>query len=641
MYAYLILPLAALMALSGNIEHLGQPCRAKNILSGQMVIDRQSGREVLVLCNTNEYSHMELIFLDFERNTAKVYPAPAGAGAWALIEVPSDRLIVGTHYDGMFMVFDLKKMEFVKTVKFPGESYIWNFAVGSDGRIYGGTYSGGKLGALNLDNYEVEDFGNPVPPNLYLRQVSALPDGRILCSFGEEKPTTLIFDPKTKRFEPVPEQLRGVAYGITWDEYFLSGNKVFRGSSLDLVQAPFPTPPPDKGTWYVDTRLTNGDTVYIRQGNAIYRWSKGAKELTLVADIALRGGALMAATRDGKIVGVRGQDYFVIKTGDKAIRPVPIPAVSSPRPTLFLEADGQGRLWGGPHFGQTLFYLDIASKRAVNTSNISSHGGEVYDVAFYKNRVYAVAYVGGEIIRYEPDKPWDQWNNKNPRSIAKLNSSGYIRPIGGIVLGPDGKLYSGWMAQYGKYGGAVAITDPETEQTEIIENPLGEQAIQGVVPAERYIYVGTSLAGNGLPNKRDERPRLGVIASSTKKVVWQMDFEGSNVRPFAYDPKSRRLAVAINGNVKLFDTVKREFVSCGELPSLTSHSFSATQDGIVYYGSSNLVVALNLRDGKSAEIAESPGAVSAVTVDSKGNVYFASGVDVYRCVQDQNQRRDP
>ncbi|MDI6829153.1 MAG: hypothetical protein QME62_11795, partial [Armatimonadota bacterium] len=287
---------------------------------------------------------------------------------------------------------------------------------------------------------------------------------------------------------------------------------------------------------------------------------------------------------------------------------------------------------------QTLFYLDTKTKHVVNTSNVSDHGGEVYDVAFYEGNVYAVAYVGGEIIRFDPNKPWDQWNHKNPRTIASLSKDGYIRPIGGITLGPDGKLYSGWMARYGTYGGAIAITDPKTEQTELIENPLGEQAIQSVIPTERYLYVGTSLAGNGLPNKKGESPKLGIIAISTKKVVWQKDIEGVGfIRPFAYDSESRRLAVSVGGRVQLFDTVKREFIpNENGLPPLGSHSVSATMDGVVCYGSANTVVGLNLRTGKANFLAEAPANVSCVTADPEGRIYFACGPDVYALKEQSN-----
>lgn len=212
--------LLASMAMVGaeppaSIELLAQPCRAKNVLATRVVVDRADGRERFVLTNMNEDTGCELIFVDFDKDTGRVIRAPAGSGSWALNEVPGDRLIVGTFYDGVFVVFDLKKMEFVKVAQFPGESYIWNLAMGGDGRIYGGTYAGGKLGALDLKTYEVEDCGAAAPPNLYCRTVSSLPDGTILCHYIQEKPVTLIYDPASKKYTEPPDALKNVVGGVT------------------------------------------------------------------------------------------------------------------------------------------------------------------------------------------------------------------------------------------------------------------------------------------------------------------------------------------------------------------------------------------------------------------------------------------
>lgn len=637
------MPVAAILAgvlLAGlrgepvKMEYLGAPCRAKNVLAGRVVTDRHSQREWLVLTNMNEKSHMELIFIDFHSNTGRVYRAPAGAGAWALEEVPGDRLIVGTYFDGQFMVFDLKKMAFVKSVGFPGESYIWNLAMGRDGRIYGGTYGGGKLGAFDLRSYTVEDCGAPAPPNMYLRYVSATPDGRILCSFGMEKPTTLLYDPATKQFSPVPPQLQGVSMAVTWNGYFLAGNRAFQGEALEEVKPiPFPTPPVEKGGWGVDTYMTTQDTLYLRQGYALYRFKKGDSALTLVADIDLRGGRPLAGTREGWLVGVRGQDYFVLKPGDKELRLRPIPVESEPRPTHFLEADDRGRVWGGPTFGQTLFWLDPRTKKAVNTSTICDAGGEVYDVTFHKGNVYAAAYAGGDIVKYNPDEPWDQWNNKNPKTIASVGKNGYIRPTGGIITGPDGKLYSGWMAKYGTYGGAVAITDPETGQTELIENPLGEQAVVGLAVDERFAYIGTSLGANGLPNKTGEAPRFGILDLKTRQVVFTQEFAGhAHVGGIVYDAQTRRVTVVVGGRLRLFDTERRAFVELPQdgLPGVNGGAIQGRGDGKVYYASGKTVVELDMATGKATRVGEAPNSITHIAVGGDGTVYAACGADVYR-----------
>lgn len=626
-----LLLVLAVSAQAATLEHLGRPCRAKNMLASLLVTDRSDGRERLVVTNMNEDTGCELIFIDFERDEAKIYHAPAGSGSWALNEVPGDRLVVGTFYDGVFMVFDLKKMEFVKVADFPGETYIWNLAMGKDGRIYGGTYNGGKLGALNLDTYEVEDCGAAAPPNLYLRNVSALPDGRILCSYIQEQSTTRIYDPATKKFDVVPESMEGVAQGVSWNGYFLAGSAVYDGKTLDQVDPPFPVPPADRGAWSFDIRLTRGDAVFFRQGNAVYRWAAGDASLTLLLDINTRSGGYSAYTKTGELVGLRGQDYHVTKPGAKDLKLRPIRAESGPRPTLFLRADAKGRLWGGPHFGQTLFWLDPKTKKTVNTGCVCDAGGEVYDVAFANGKVYAVAYAGGDIVEYDPEQPWDQWNHKNPRVIGDVGERGYIRPIGGVRLGPDGKLYSGWMAKYGTYGGAIAITDLKSGKTDLIENPLGEQAVYDVVTDGKVAYTGTSLGANGLPNKKGESPKFGIIDLKTAKAVFEKVFEGaSHVRVLALDEKSGRVAMSVSGKMALFDTSKREFVELPEdTPGGPSHSVADPGDGRIYYGSGNSVVWLDMATGEHQRLVEAPGRVTGVAVGPDGTVYCSVGVDVY------------
>lgn len=625
--AVAILSLAA--AASAEIVHLGQPCQARNVLAGRCIVDRSTGRDMLVLSNMNENAGAELIFINPANDTARIYRAPAGAGSWALNEVPNDRLVVGTFYDGRFMVFDLNQMEFTRVSEFPGEDYIWNLAIGGDGRVYGGSYGGGKLGALDLSTYAVEDLGNPAPPNMYLRYVSSLPDGRILCSFGQEKNTTMIFDPEKKDFIPVPKSIEGVLNGVSWHGYFLAGARAFKGRTLYEVPVPYPTPP-GEGACSVDAYASTDDLLVLQQGHRRYTCGHGDKEPKFVAEINLRGGRILACDRQGNLLGVRGQDYFVMKPGDTKLNLKRIPGESAPRGTHFLRVDEKGRLWGGPTFGQTLWFMDPGTKKATNTSTICDGGGEVYDVAFHDGNVYAVAYAGGDIVRYNADKPWNQWDNENPRLIGDVGGRGYIRPIGGAAFGPDGKLYAGWMAKYGAYGGAVSITDPDTGATDLIENPLGQQAMAGIAVDSKYIYIGTSLAGNGLPNKKDESAGFCVVDLATREVVYKEVYEGAtSVRPLGCG--ANRVAVTGSGKVRIFDSASLKWVEGipSDIPVQTCHSIASAPDDRLIYANENSIIALDLLTGKHGRIADAPAKVDNVALGPDGTVYFSSGIDVY------------
>jgi hypothetical protein len=170
----------------------------------------------------------------------------------------------------------------------------------------------------------------------------------------------------------------------------------------------------------VDLRLTGGDDLVLRQGNAIYRFRAGEPALTKLTDFRLGAVALFAMNGQGEVFGVRGQDYFVLRPGERTLALKRIPGESAPRGTHFLRVDADERIWGGPTFGQTLFYHDPRTGKTVNTRTISDSGGEVYDVAVIDGVCYAVAYAGGEVIRFDPNAPWDQINHVNPKTIARV-----------------------------------------------------------------------------------------------------------------------------------------------------------------------------------------------------------------------------
>ena len=339
----------------------------------------------------------------------------------------------------------------------------------------------------------------------------------------------------------------------------------------------------------------------------------------------------MAADDRGRLLGVRGQDYFVIKPGDRDLSLKPIPIEGRGRPMLFLKAGPDGRLWGGPHFGQTLFWLDPKTGKFFNTGTVCDAGGEVYDVAFLNGKVYTASYAGGDMTCYDPSLPWDQWGLKNPKPLAKVGPA-YIRPTGGI-LAADGRLYSGWMAKYGTYGGAVAITIPATGKTTVIENPLGAQGIAGLAVSKGLAYIGTTLEGNGLPGKKDESPQFGVIDLATQKPVFQAPLPGAkSVHSIVLDAGTGRAAMLVDKKLRVFDLRKRAFVDgpFAGVPEITAARLSAPGGGFVYAGADKDALRIDLKSGAVKVLAKASAPITNIAVDGQGAVFIACEADVYR-----------
>jgi hypothetical protein len=221
----------------------------------------------------------------------------------------------------------------------------------------------------------------------------------------------------------------------------------------------------------------------------------------------------------------------------------------------------------------------------VNTRTVSDAGGEVYDVAVIDGISYAVAYSGGEIIRYDPSALWDQIHHVNPKTIARVSPE-YIRPVAGVTVGPDGRLYSGWQAKYGAYGGAIAITDPASGQTEVIPDPLGPQGVSGLAIAGDLALIGTTTGANGLPSQPGASAQLGVYDLKPRRLLFSHAFAGAGtVSSLVYDAKSGRAACLVDGRLWLFDPANRALA--GETPVIpervTSHQIRAW-DGRLFYG---------------------------------------------------------
>lgn len=629
-FASILTPLGSeSLAAEKNYVALGQPCRAKQVLGGTVARDRQTRRELLALANMNEVSGCELILIDLDTGRGEMFRAPAGAGLWNVREVVGDRPVIGTFYDGTFLIFDLKTKRFVHHVRFAKEEYLWNTTLGRDGRVYAGTYPGGRLGALDLNTYAVEDCGAPAPPNLYLNYVSPTPDTRLLCTFSTASSVQKLYDPVTREWSGLPGSLKGVTMGAVFDGQFIAGGRAFAGKGFKVVPPTFPIP--GEG-WQVETALTTEDTLFLWLNQAIFRYRKGESGLKRLCDIDLRGGRYLAATGDGDLLGIRGQDYFRIRPGATELELKPIPTESGPRNLLFLRIDSRGRIWSGPPFGQTLSFLDPDSHQVTNTRTICDAGGEVFDGAFLDDRVYAVTYSGGDIVAYDPDAPWDQWNGRNPRTIASVGGAGYIRPVGGALIGPGGKLYSGWMAKYGVYGGAIAITDPTSGKTELIENPLAEQTVSGLASDGRLLYAGTDRTANGLPIKPDDSARFGVVDPLTKKVIGGHTFtNATKVSGIVFDAKAGGVVLAVDGRLHRFDPVNQATPLPDKgAPRLGSGTIAAPGNGTLYYGSGKEVVAWDLTTGRVGSLATLPKSVENIAVDRNGIVFAACGPDVYQ-----------
>ncbi|MDG0813549.1 NHL repeat-containing protein [Cohnella rhizosphaerae] len=269
---------------------------------------------------------------------------------------------------------------------------------------------------------------------------------------------------------------------------------------------------------------------------------------------------------DGRLASFRGQDYFIV---DKPSNPqdydtpqpialAQIPAKAPVTEIFTLVEDPKGRIWGASGFGQTIFRFDPATGEYWNSSSVCNEGGEVYGMVFVGDRLFTASYVGGDHTVYDPDQPWDQLNNVNPRTLRSVGPR-LIRPEGRSVRGPDGGIWTGWSANYGVYGGGLSRVDTETLEVENWYDPIPERAIASVAADDQYVYFTTHSGTSGLSTRHDIPWQLGIWEPG-KGLIDQYDYPASPNDTYGIAASQGKVAFAAGVEIHIFDVAERKVV---------------------------------------------------------------------------------
>lgn len=583
--------------------HAGQPCHNFNILATTVLIDPLDGREKLVLSNYAMGEIGNLILIDTLTGEGESISLPAGPGAWGLVNWHNEKLVVGTCVDQAYLhVLDLRTRKWAQTLESQGEAYFWAMTLGSDGKVYGGTYPGCSLMQYDPQDHTLVNLGHLTDNgnNQYSRPVWGEAPGYILVNYGYDTSgmkAYVISDGQFIDFGAPGEQIKWVTSSLICTEledklaYYDAGSLLLVHGSVPEQQIPL-----------LNLTLSNGQTISIKQ------------------------------LSDNRLAGVRGQEYFITKapayshgyTELEAVELKPIP-VDAPSTAIFtLQSDGQRLLWGSSGFGQTIFSFNPATGAFWNSPSVCNAGGEVYGMRFMENRLFLSAYVGGDHVIYDPSKPWDQLNNVNPCTLQPVAPE-LIRPEGRSVLGPDGGFWTGWSAQYGVYGGGLSRVDPATLEVETWYDPVPGQQVSALAADEKYIYFTTNGGASGLaPQQVHSRFVVWVPGKgSVHEEIFREDQEAGN----AMVTLGGKVACGAGEEILIFDRQQQKFVitlslgkRCQWLVAIDDRTAGAFCDEEYWE--------IDVETGVQHFVSRLPGSVRASSIHD-GKLYFAVGSDLY------------
>ena len=586
-------------------EYVAKPSRNFNILGHTSITDPWDGREKYVLSNFALGGTGTVVLIDVLTGDGESFALPVGNGAWGIVNWHDEKLVIGTCVDQAYLhVFDLKSRTWAEPLPSVGESYFWQMTIGSDDKIYGGTYPGCSLMQYDPIAHSLVNLGrvSDNAKNMYSRPVFGEAPGYILVNFGFDTNGWKAYHIESGTFRP----------------FGLSG-ATMREISEDYI-------------------CMEGDGIYTFYDPKTLEpiEDRGCSEMLSPRTIILPNGQKNPFIRlkSGKLAGNRGQEYFIIDAPSSLsgyeqplnVKLKRIPVEAPDTEVFTLVPDNRGRIWGSSGFGQTIFRFDPATGEFWNSSSVCNHGGEVYGMVFVGDKLFLAAYVGGDHIVYDPDQPWDQLNNVNPRTLRSVGPD-LIRPHGRSVIGPDGGVWTGWWAKYGVYGGGLSRVDPATLEVESWYDPIPGQAVAGLAADDEYIYFTTNGHANGLEARRDIRCHLAIWKPGTGLVHTEMLPEGEQT-DFGLCAANGKAALCVGKQIRIYDAEARKFErevpiedTCDWILKLDERKVGAFCGKLLYE--------IDLFTGNSSVLSELPGRIRAATVTADGNIYFSVKTALY------------
>ncbi len=584
----------------------GQPCRNFNILATTSVIDPLDGREKFILSNFAEGETGSIVMIDTLSAEGTNFMLPVGAGAWGLVNWHNKKLIIGTCTEQAYLhVFDLASRTWAEPIKSAGESYFWQMGTGSDDCVYGGTYPGCNLTRFNPHTGEFVNLGrvSPNPKNLYSRPVYCQAPGYVFVWYGFDTTGITVYDIKKGAFSNF-------------------------GQPADTIR--------EVNDRFVCTENQGKLTFYNATDLSVIEDDK-LKESLPEKTVKIQNGQHIGFTRlrNNRIAAVRGQDYFI---AELAAAPDPvqvkseikierIPVQATPTSIFTLTTDEQGVVWGSCAFGQTIFSFDPASKKYWNSSSVCNAGGEVYGMVFVQGKLFMSSYVGGDHTVYDPEQPWNQMQNINPKTLAPV-APDLIRPEARSVLGPDRGVWTGWSAKYGTYGGGLSRVDPLTLEVKKWYDPIKNQQLAGLTADKDFLYFTTNGGASGLPYNKVNCHFC--VWDTEKGLIHQVQLEEGAVANRAIVTARGLVAMGLGKQIRVFDPQKMTFVRIIELNTTKNCGWlTKLADGQVAAFCGSELVKVDILTGQTKKVCNLPGQVEMATTTQTGAIYFAVRSKLY------------
>lgn len=605
----------------GTFETLCTPVVKAGLMGTLVGPGPEDGSERIYFNFRQDGGKLFLVAVDPETGKGEQYASPAGTGAWGFIVGPDHRIYLGTHEgpapedSGRILVFDPRQPE--KAIQVAGrpsstETYLWMFANGTDGKIYGCTYPGAKLVSYDPKTGDMSDLGVMDDTQKYTRSLCVGTDGYVYLGVGYGRANVVRYDPKTGAHTAIlPAQYRQDPVQTSASVYTGSDGKVYAGAARMV--------PGEAGA------LNPQSVTLVVDGDGLVECASPASPVS------------QARFRDGRIVAnanLNGTYDIVFPDGHADKHTFEYHGAGS---GIFMVSPGPlGRVYGGTAMPCELFWYDPATGTYANPGNPCEVGGEIYSMLDYHGSLYCCAYPGSFLALWDPAKPWNYGRaaESNPRGLGPLGV-GHLRPRA-MILGPEERLYIGSYPEYGRLGGSLGVWDPPgAALVENYHHLIKNQSIVALAYDVKsgLVFGGSATAGGGGTTPVEPEAKFFAFDPAKKALAFEhVPVPGAQAIRTLVQVERRIFGIAGENRLFVYDIDTKEYIHQAALPvnNVPDLCMARWHDGALYGLSNKEVFRLDPATFASAILAAYDGRIHCGFAMDEHGIYFGDAAALVR-----------
>lgn len=633
-------------AAPGEFEKLGPQLFARTFQAATFARDAD-GRDV-VCAVVRSQPAAKLFVADATTGAVRhEFVLPEASGAWAATTASDGSVYIGTEPNAKLFrwvpgesdVRDLGRA-------LNGETFIWALTAGADGEVFGGTYGGGRaFRYAPKDGFSEPAPGPIVPGQNYARSIAFDPvERRLFVGLGVQSPHLVEISLRTGErrewlTEPYPGEQSVYAMSLSGDYLFamLSPSRralVFEHRTRRLVgEVRIPS-------LYQSTSAPSphDGTIYFVDGGQLKAFDPAKPAAPSRAVLPVASSQAMAWLRGGE-----GRAELVVFTqAGQLVRYDPVSgasrtvAVSVPEQPVVIQslvAAADGRIWMGGYLSGGLAAFDPETRQAEQFRGVS----QAERIESLGGKLYLGLYPGGRVAELDPTQPWNVGTNPQQTGVFKDQS----RPVAMVGVPELGRLFVGFIPEYGLLGGDLAVWDVAKREWQTFSKVVPQQSIASLAYAHGLVIGGTTVHGGlGIqPTEREGRLFLWDPATN-RKIFETVPVAGKGIVSGLLPRPDGTVWGFAQGAFFVFDPVARKVTEVRELFTVDFSDRAMWQDanlmmhpnGDVYGVEDGRFLRFDPRTREATVLREQPEKkhTRPIAIDRRGRIYLGDGANLWR-----------